>query len=90
MKAFLTWHDQPFRKTHDLIEIGMACTELEPQLESLLKSVSPLTEYAWKYRYPGPKDPPEDHQAAEAIKKALEIYNTILGRLPAEARPDGT
>ena len=22
LKAFLTWHDRPFRKTHDLVELG--------------------------------------------------------------------
>jgi HEPN domain-containing protein len=22
LKGFLTWHDQPFRKTHDLAELG--------------------------------------------------------------------
>ena len=25
LKGFLAWHDHPFRKTHDLIEIGQAC-----------------------------------------------------------------
>jgi len=25
MKGFLAWHDRPFRKTHELEEIGEAC-----------------------------------------------------------------
>jgi hypothetical protein len=30
LKGFLTWHDQPFRKTHDLVEIGEQCVTLMP------------------------------------------------------------
>ena len=29
LKAFLTWHDRPFRKTHNLTEIGQSCAELD-------------------------------------------------------------
>ena len=28
LKAFLTWHDAPFRRTHDLGELGRQCTGL--------------------------------------------------------------
>jgi len=30
LKAFLSWQDQPFRKTHDLIELGRQCAEIDP------------------------------------------------------------
>ena len=53
MKAFLTWHDRPFRKTHDLVEVGGQCVELDNSLEVPLRRAAPLTEYAWKFRYPG-------------------------------------
>lgn len=33
LKAFLTWHDLPFRKTHDLSEIGQQCVGLDASLE---------------------------------------------------------
>ncbi len=29
MKAFLAWHDRPFRKTHNLIEIGEQCAAID-------------------------------------------------------------
>jgi HEPN domain-containing protein len=29
LKAFLTWHDQPFRKTHNLLELGDACAAID-------------------------------------------------------------
>jgi HEPN domain-containing protein len=46
MKAFLTWHDFVFRKTHNLEELGELCTGLEPTLVSAVREVTPVTEYA--------------------------------------------
>ena len=46
LKALLTWHDRPFRKTHDLGELGGQCVTLDPELEVPLRTASPLTEYA--------------------------------------------
>ncbi len=44
LKAFLSWHDQPFRKTHSLVELGRQFTVLQPDLEPLLREAAPLTE----------------------------------------------
>jgi len=52
-KAFLAWNGVAFRKTHSLEELGEACLQLEPALRPLVDRAVPLTEYAWKYRYPG-------------------------------------
>lgn len=48
MKGLLTWHDRPFRKTHNLVELGEACVGIEAQLSEILRSAAPLTEYAWR------------------------------------------
>ena len=32
MKGFLAWHDAPFRKTHDLAEIGQQCAGIDSSL----------------------------------------------------------
>jgi len=53
LKAFLAWHDKPFRKTHSIEELGHACLELDPSLTPAVDRAVPLTEYAWKFRYPG-------------------------------------
>lgn len=61
LKALLTWHGRVFRKTHNLIELGEACSQIEGSLEQLLRQAAPLTEYAWKFRYPGePVEPTTD------------------------------
>lgn len=50
LKAFLTWHDQPFRKTHNLRELGVACAAIDRSLEATCESAHALTDYAWKLR----------------------------------------
>ena len=87
LKAFLSWHDRPFRKTHSLVELGQQCAQLQPDLEPLLREAAPLTEYAWKFRYPGEEEEPALEEADAALAKARSVYQTILARLPDEVRP---
>jgi HEPN domain len=62
LRGYLTWHDHGFRKTHDLTELGGACVELDPSLEMVLRRAATLTEYAWRYRYPGEPNAPEEQR----------------------------
>lgn len=87
LKGFLTWHDQPFRKTHSLVELGMQCAELDPSLETLLREASGLSEYATKYRYPGETIPATVEEASDAIRLAIEVFQQVLAQLPFEVRP---
>jgi HEPN domain-containing protein len=87
LKGFLTWHDRPFRKTHDLVELGQACVDIDASLEPLLRRAAPLTEYAWRFRYPGDPDQPADEEATAALGLAREVYDAVLFRVPAEAHP---
>lgn len=87
LKGYLAWHDVPFRKTHDLGEIGRHCVVIDVSLQPLLFRAARLTEYAWKYRYPGEPAEPSREEADRAIALAREVLSAILGRLPAEARP---
>jgi HEPN domain-containing protein len=87
MKGFLAWHDHTFGKTHNLVELGRACTSILPDLEPVLRSSAPLTEYAWKFRYPGDPDEPTLGEVTEALRVARDVYEAIAARLPAEAIP---
>jgi HEPN domain-containing protein len=87
MKGFLAWHDQPFRKTHDLGELGILCVAVDVTLEPVLRKAAPLTEYAWRYRYPGdPLEPPID-EVRRALAVAREVVASILARVPAQTHP---
>jgi HEPN domain-containing protein len=87
LKALLVHHDQPFRKTHNLVELGEQCAKLIPDMEPLLRKAAPLTEYAWKFRYPGEPEEPSIEEADEAMGIAKEVFDTIISKLPSEAYP---
>jgi HEPN domain-containing protein len=81
MKAFLAWHDVPFRKTHNLEELGQQCVSVDAMLAPVADQAAPLTEYAWKFRYPGEADEPDRAAAEEALAAARNVYDAILTRL---------
>lgn len=87
LKAFLSWHRLPFRKTHNLVELGELCSGIDQSLEALLHRAAPLTEYAWKFRYPGEPEDATAREAAEALATAREVFAALLSRLPSEVRP---
>jgi HEPN domain-containing protein len=87
LKAFLAWHDVPFRKTHDLAEIGQQCIALERSLEPLCRSAEGLTTFAWIFRYPGEPEEPPVEDAVGALALARDVYNAVLSRLPGEVGP---
>ncbi len=84
MKAFLTWHDVPFRKTHDLGVLGGQCVELEPALSDVLRRAAPMTEYAWKFRYPGDVFEPLMGEVNSALGLARAVVSEIRSRLPLD------
>jgi HEPN domain-containing protein len=86
-KGFLAWHDVPFRKTHDLAALGRACADIDGGLAQIGQRAGRLTDYAWKYRYPGEPDEPSREEAESALGLAREVYDAILARLPAETHP---
>ena len=87
LKGFLTWNGQTFRKTHSLEAIGEQCIGVDTTLAELIRSATPLTEYAWKFRYPGELVKPDVKEAEEALATARLVYKSILSRLPDEVSP---
>lgn len=87
MKALLAWHDVPFRKTHNLEELGQQCVALDAALRTVADQAVLLTEYAWKFRYPGEPEEPEREEAEQALAAARDVYEAILTRVPPKARP---
>jgi HEPN domain-containing protein len=73
LKAFLSWHRVLFRKTHNLVELGEACSLIDQSLEPLLRRAAPLTEYAWKFRYPGDPEQATRKEAEDALATASEV-----------------
>jgi HEPN domain-containing protein len=85
-KAFLTWHEIPFRRVHDLEETGGLCVSVDPALAPIVKQAEPLTAYAWKLRYPGEPYEPTIAEAEEGLAVARMVFEEISGRLPKPAQ----
>lgn len=86
LKGFLFWNDSPFSKTHSLEKLGEQCLALDNTLRALVDRAVPLTQYVWKFRYPGEPEPPTVDEAKEALLLAREVYEAVLSRLPGEVR----
>jgi len=84
IKGFLTWHDRPFRKVHDLREIGAEAIAVDASLESLIRRTVPLSPFATVFRYPYTLMEPSQDEAREALSLAREVLQAILSRLPKE------
>ena len=87
LKGFLAFHDVPFRKTHNLEEIGEQCIGVDATLRELIDQAAPLTEYAWKFRYPGDPESVDENEAAEALAIARKVYGGVEARVPQDCRP---
>ena len=80
-KAFLTLHDVPFRKTHDLIELGVQCAALDPSLTPLFQVASDLTDYAVVFRYLDAPREPDESEAITALGTAVRVLEEVSARL---------
>jgi hypothetical protein len=71
---------------YSLEEIGEQCLLIEPSFRQAVDRAVPLTEYAWKFRYPGTVEEPTAGEAEEALVIAHAVHRAILDRLPPDAR----
>lgn len=85
LKAFLAWHDEPFRKTHSIEELRKACVAIAPELATAIDGAVPLTEYAWKFRYPGDAGEPTPEETERALESARALVRAIEAHLPTGA-----
>lgn len=83
LKAFLTWHDRPFAKTHVLAELVEEASEIDADFGSLLDEAEELSPMAWRYRYPGDLLEPDAAECQNALDVADKIGAFVLQRLPA-------
>jgi len=87
MKALLVHHERPFRKTHNLTELGGAVARLVPERAELMRTASLMTEYAWRFRYPGDLATVSYADALAALDTAERVLAAVMSALPASCRP---
>jgi HEPN domain-containing protein len=82
LKAWLAFHQTPFRKTHELVDLFPDILSVDGSLQPLLDEAVTLSHYAWRFRYPGAPYEPDEAEALEALRKAGNTVQEIEQRLP--------
>lgn len=84
LKAYLTWIEQPFEKTHSLVALVGLCLKVDADFSGLRTATTTLTPYAVTTRYPGDFPELSRKEAQEAISFAQHILDFVTPRLPTE------
>ena len=84
MKAGLVSRQVAFGKTHDLDELKERCVLLFPDDASAMAGIGELSQYAWRFRYPGAPYVPERGEAEAACQAARALLNALASRLETE------
>jgi HEPN domain-containing protein len=85
LKSMLVAAARPFRKVHDLEELGHAAAQSWPDLAAEIDQVRPLTYWSFAFRYPMPghglAEPPETPEILAALAKVGELLAAFEERL---------
>lgn len=85
LKAYLTYKQKYFRKTHDIEELIFFCKEVDPDFEKLDEiKTSELNKYAVEVRYPDELYFPGIEEAREALKIAKKTKEFVVNKLKRE------
>lgn len=87
LKGFLAWHNVPFRRTHNLVELTEQCEAVDGEFSALRPSAQFLSKFAIDPRYPGGKSEPDAEVAKEALDVARDLMGVVLARLPSHVHP---
>jgi HEPN domain-containing protein len=86
IKAVLTWHQVSFRKTHDLDELREVCLPLAGDAGTHLAGIERLSQYAWRFRYPGARILPGEPRRKKPSRRLAGCWMRWLpGSNPSSA-----
>ena len=88
LKAYLTWHDQSFGKTHSLVALVAICLSIDTSFGDLREAATTLTPYAVITRYPGDLPEIPRNGAEEAIRLAHLVWDFVTDKLPPDTYPN--
>jgi len=85
LKGFLAWHQVPFVKIHDLLELLKQVTQISGAAEELSPSLLKLDQYAVQIRYPHEYGgTPSKSEVQEAVAAAYTVRKWIRHALKLE------
>jgi HEPN domain-containing protein len=86
LKGLLAYLEQPIPKTHDVEELQRLCLNVVSQPELADLDLTVLSDYAVPVRYDFDFWPDRE-TAREALDLAVQVRDSVLALVPAEARP---
>jgi len=86
LKAFLTFHQVEFPKTHSIGELLDLAARIAPELAANLRDAVALTPYGVELSYPGDAPEPDLAEARRALALAKQVGDTVLAQLPEFGR----
>jgi len=82
LKAYLTWHEVEFPKTHAIERLLRLVGSIDPGLARSLDAATALSAYAIEVRYPDDLMQVGAEDAQQAVEYAGVVREAILARLP--------
>jgi len=82
LKAFLTYHQIDFPKTHSMVTLIDLCASKDNSFNDLSDEADSLTDYAVEIRYPDDWYEPTLEEAKKAFAVAEMIKEFVLKKLP--------
>ena len=86
IKAYLTYRDIVFEKTHNLSLLLIDCIPLDSSFKQWEDVAEILTPYASEFRYPKDIMDPSKDEAEQALISAKAFVDFIIKLLPDEVR----
>jgi len=87
LKAFLTFHNIAFTKTHNLLQLLELGKRAAKDMEMLRPALTVLNDYAVLVRYPDEWFEPERKDAKEAFEFAKQIRDWAVGKIGKQCLP---
>lgn len=85
LKAFLSYHQVPLKKTHNIGTLTLQASNIDPAFTALvtLADVDALTEYATLFRYPNEEevDFPDPAELLDAKKFCEVVKEMVMARI---------
>ena len=70
-----------------ILKSSAARVSIDATLGAMVDRAAPLTEYAWRFRYPGEPSEPSREEAEGALDIAREVLAVLASRLPKNVHP---
>lgn len=85
LKGLLIFHNKPFPKTHDLLELETLLLEVESEINKIHGELEFLNPYAIETRYPGNYPEVTLDEAQKAYDSALRVKAFILDKIKVKS-----